>query len=258
MQIGAIVGSMDVAEVALGTFALFFVGLVRYIQRESNREGFPLRDQNNEPMRSVGLNGIPPVKHYILPHGHHAQAPRPPRHQPVGGVAIGAFPGAPIEPTGNKLTSGLGPSAYAQRADHPDRQFFDGAPRIVPLRADPAFSIAEESDDPRGWTVVGADNVVAGKVVEAWVDRSEGITRYLEVALVPGLGGKRVLVPTVMLVLHDRTETVEVASILGAQFADVPVTKSPDQVTLLEEDKITAYFAGGTLYATPARAEPLV
>ena len=29
-------------------------------------------------------------------------------------------------------------------------------------------------------------------------------------------------------------------------------------MTKLEEDKIMAYFAGGNLYATPARAEPLL
>ena len=47
-----------------------------------------------------------------------------------------------------------------------------------------------------------------------------------------------------------------VKSILASQFADVPGIKNPDQITLLEEDKICAYYGGGTLYATPARAEP--
>ena len=44
----------------------------------------------------------------------------------------------------------------------------------------------------------------------------------------------------------------------AAQFADVPAIKNPDQVTRLEEDKITGYFAGGLLYATPARLEPVL
>ena len=43
-----------------------------------------------------------------------------------------------------------------------------------------------------------------------------------------------------------------------AQFADVPATRNTDKVTLLEEDKITAYYGGGTLYATPDRVEPLL
>ena len=45
---------------------------------------------------------------------------------------------------------------------------------------------------------------------------------------------------------------------LADQFADVPTLKSPDQVTKLEEDKITAYFAGGHLYADARRLEPLL
>ena len=31
-----------------------------------------------------------------------------------------------------------------------------------------------------------------------------------------------------------------------------------DRVTLLEEEKIAAYYGAGTLYATPARQEPLL
>jgi photosynthetic reaction center H subunit len=49
-----------------------------------------------------------------------------------------------------------------------------------------------------------------------------------------------------------------VESILGAQFATVPGTKSTSQITALEEDQITAYYGGGTLFATAARQEPLI
>jgi photosynthetic reaction center H subunit len=49
---------------------------------------------------------------------------------------------------------------------------------------------------------------------------------------------------------------VKVKSLLGAQFADAPGLSNPDQVTLAEEDRITAYFAGGTLYAEPSRLGP--
>ena len=47
-------------------------------------------------------------------------------------------------------------------------------------------------------------------------------------------------------------------AILGSQFAAVPGTRQADIVTLLEEDKIMGYFGGGTLYAEPSRAEPLL
>jgi len=51
---------------------------------------------------------------------------------------------------------------------------------------------------------------------------------------------------------------VRVRSILGSQFSTVPSIANPDQVTRLEEDQIMAYYAGGTLYATAARAEPIL
>ena len=42
------------------------------------------------------------------------------------------------------------------------------------------------------------------------------------------------------------------------QFADVPGLRNADQITMLEEEKISAYYGAGTLYATPERQEPLV
>jgi photosynthetic reaction center H subunit len=38
----------------------------------------------------------------------------------------------------------------------------------------------------------------------------------------------------------------------------VPALSHPDQVTKLEEDKISAYYGGGTLYADAKRSEPLI
>ena len=71
-------------------------------------------------------------------------------------------------------------------------------------------------------------------------------------------GTRRVLLPVNFTKTNRGRGQVNVNSILGAQFADVPALKSPDQVTLREEDRITAYYAGGTLYAEPSRLGPLV
>ena len=38
----------------------------------------------------------------------------------------------------------------------------------------------------------------------------------------------------------------------------LPQTAAPEQITLLEEEKICAYYGAGTLYATPQRSEPLI
>ena len=47
-------------------------------------------------------------------------------------------------------------------------------------------------------------------------------------------------------------------SLYEEHFAGVPKTKSPTQVTLLEEDQISAYYGGGKLYADSARLEPQI
>jgi photosynthetic reaction center H subunit len=51
---------------------------------------------------------------------------------------------------------------------------------------------------------------------------------------------------------------VRVRSILAHHFASVPGTKNAESVTMLEEERIMAYYGAGTLYALPSRAEPLL
>jgi photosynthetic reaction center H subunit len=90
------------------------------------------------------------------------------------------------------------------------------------------------------------------------VDRSEAIVRFLE-AEVEGAGGKRrVLVPINFTLIDKRRGEVNVDALHGRHFAEVPGLRNPEQVTLLEEEKIMGYFGGGTLYADPSRQEPLL
>ena len=166
-----------------------------------------------------------------------------------------AYPGAPLEPTGNPMLSGMGPAAYAERADRPDLTAH-GLARIVPLRADAAFSLNPRDPDPRGMRVVGMDGAVAGTIVDVWIDRAEPQPRYYEVAL--GGGTDTVLLPATMARVKARLGELRVKSILGSQFADVPRTAHPERITLLEEDRIQAYYSGGYMYATAARSRPLV
>jgi photosynthetic reaction center H subunit len=91
-------------------------------------------------------------------------------------------------------------------------------------------------------------------VVELWVDRMEMLFRYAEVQLADS--DKRVLLP--MTFARIKKDGSHVQAILAHQFVNVPQTKSPDQITMLEEEKITAYYGAGTLYATPERQEPLI
>ena len=175
--------------------------------------------------------------------------------------ASASHPGAPLDATleamrdaDARLSAGLGPGAWADRADVPDRTI-DGHPKVVPLRAAPNFFVEPRDPDPRGMTVVGADGASAGVVQDVWVDRSEPQARYLELAVT---GGGTVLVPINCCRIDARRGAVRVKAIHARHFAGVPRTRLPDQVTLLEEDRIMAYFAAGYLYASPERFGPFL
>lgn len=256
MHIGSLGGNFDVAEMVLATFVLFFVGLVVYLQRESNREGFPFVTDEGKPVTGGSLCGIPKPKVFRLASGDEVLSPRFEPQEILPAHDGSTASGGAMLPVGNKLLSGLGAAAYRRRADVPDSIFFDGTARIVPLRADERYSIALEGPDPRGYAVAGADGVVAGRVVEIWIDRSETVARYLEIALTPAFGGRTVLAPMTMVDVQDGLVVVE--SIIAAQFGYVPGIKSPNEISALEEDQITAYYAAGTLFATPARSEPFL
>jgi photosynthetic reaction center H subunit len=152
------------------------------------------------------------------------------------------------------MLDAVGPASYAERADHPDMTI-NGQPLIVPLRVAAGFTVSSKDPDPRGMEVIGADRELGGTVHDIWVDRAEPQIRYLEVATP---GGRHVLLPIPFAKINGRKRSISVKSILGAQFETVPSIANPDQVTLLEEDQITAYYASGNLYATPARAEPFL
>jgi photosynthetic reaction center H subunit len=182
-------------------------------------------------------------------------APRAERDErPIMAQPASGHIGAPLVPTGNPMLDAVGPASYAERAMHPDRTV-DGLPLIVPLRAAHGFSVARSDPDPRGMDVFGADRVRGGTVRDIWIDRAEPQIRYLEVE---AIGGRRVLLPMPFVKIDTRRARINVKSILGAQFATVPALSHPDQVTLREEDQITAYYASGNLYALPARAEPFI
>lgn len=175
----------------------------------------------------------------------------------TGRDTLGTYqPGAPITPSGDPMTSGLGPSAWAERADEPDITYH-GEAKIVPMRVAQNFYVEPRDPDPRGMVVVGLDGGVGGTVVDLWVDRAEPQVRYLEVDLADE-PGRTVLVPITVCKVKGRDGVVQTKSIKGEHFRLVPGIRNADQVTLLEEDKIMAFYAGGYLYATPERARPLV
>ncbi len=252
MKLGQITSYIDVAQVTLYLFWAFFAGLLFYLRREDRREGYPLFSEPSNTLKDQGFLFIPPPKVFKLPHGGTVSAPSGSYDtRPIKGEKIAVWPGAPIEPKGDPMLASVGPGSYAERANTPDLTV-EGHAKIVPLRVASNFSCEARDGNPIGYTVTGANGGVAGTVTDVWVDRSETIIRYLEA----NIGNNRkALIPITFARIDKRRKQVQIYALLSSQFGGIPALANPDQVTLLEEDKICAYFGGGMLYATPQRTE---
>lgn len=259
MQTGAFTGYVDVAQVVLYAFWVFFGGLIYYLRQEDKREGYPLlRDPSDRVFGAAeGFPRVPPPKTYTLPGGRTVQAPSSvPEARDIRLQPASVWPGSPFVPTGDPMRDGVGPASYAMRHQEPDLTWA-GENKVVPLRVATDFWVEERDPDPRGMDVVGADGVVAGRVSDLWIDRAEPQIRYLEVRL-NEQQGRNVLLPINFASISGARRQVNVSAILASQFVNVPGLVKPDQITAREEDRITGYYGGGKLYATPDRAEPLL
>lgn len=256
-----IVGSLDFATLLFTLFNIFFVGLVLYLFKEGRREGFPLEADETGKLEDIGPTFMPDPKTYLLPDGREIKAPNYVRDPSVDGKLerLAPWAGAPSKPVGDPMAVQMGPGAYTLREDVPDMTH-ERLTKIVPMSTLEDFSVAKQDVDPRGLDVVGADDVVAGKISDIWVDRAEALVRYYEVELnaPEGEEGRKVLLPYAFANVKGNQGKVLVPSILAEQFAGVPAHASPIQVTKLEEDKISGYYGGGLLYATPDRKEPWI
>lgn len=288
-------GNFDIALVSLYVFWIFFAGLIFYLRREDRREGYPLVSEIDGKPIDSGIIYTPNQKVFRMPHGlEDVNAGR------IDDYDIKAEPtepwsGAPLEPTGDPLVDGVGPAAYAFRADRPDVNDH-GKPKIVPMRIAKEFGIYKKDPDPRGMDVISGDNQKVGTVTDAWIDSGEAMIRYLEIEIPvtetvtipapnvapPAEGTEQsappqpapepspepqtqtvtkqvsILAPMTLAVIKRKQKQVKIKTLYAKHFENVPKLKNPDQVTLLEEDKITAYYGGGQLYADPKRAEPIL
>ncbi len=257
METGAITGYIDVAQLVLYLFWAFFAALIFYLRTEDKREGYPLEGDRPGESAGVGFPPLPQPKVFQLGHGGTYSAPSPPeeRPRPIAAEPTAPWPGAPLEPTGDPMLDGVGPASWAERVDEPEKTVH-GTPRIIPMRLADGFSVAEGDPDPRGMTVFGADGEPGGRVADLWVDLAEPQVRYLEIEVGDEAGSRRVLLPIALATVQ--ASRIRVSAILGKQFARVPAIASESQVSQLEEDRICAYYAGGFLYADPARQESLL
>jgi len=250
--VGNITGYVDIAQILLYVFWIFFAGLIWYLVAEGHREGYPLETSSGG--RAVGQGfPIPSPKTYLLESGKSITVPDLTRKEPVyNAVATGHGSGSSIEPKGDAMTAAVGPGAYTMREDVPEMTTH-GVPLIQPLRIASDYSVAKQDVDPRGLPVMAGDGKQGGTVKDIWIDSAEMMFRYLEVEID---GGRTVLLPITFS--RIRRNQVEVHAVYARHFAAVPALRNPDQVTKLEEEKISAYYGGGTLYADAKRGEPLL
>ena len=259
METGAITEYIDVTQILLYAFWIFFAYLIFHLIQEGKREGYPLVNEAMEPSSRAVIGGdafMPEPKTFLLDDGSSVVVPSASRADtlPLKAQEMAKTTGFPIEPVGDPLVAGVGPGSSAERKNTPDKTY-DGRPKIVPMRVAEGFAVDENDPDPRGMSVVGADGVAGGTVTDLWIDTPEHLIRYLEVDVG---NGKRALFPFALAVVNGDAREIAVQSLMGHQFSNAPGVVDPEQVTRLEEEKIFGYFGAGTLYASPNRTEPIL
>jgi len=249
-------GNFDLASLAIWLFWLFLAVLIFYLQRENMREGYPLENDEGEDSANQGPFPLPSAKTFKLPHGR-GEITVPDGAREDRDLALSRTNNAngyPMEPTGNPMVDGVGPASWAPRRDVPELDG-QGHPKIIPMAAAENFHVSA-GRDPRGMRVISGDNKTVGKISDMWIDEAEQMVRYLEVELDASSGEGKRLIP--MAMSRISANGVAVRSIFGEHFNGVPKHASDTQVTMLEEEKISGYYAGGTMYASEARMGPLI
>jgi photosynthetic reaction center H subunit len=241
-------GSFDLASLSIWLFWGFFALLVYYLQTENMREGYPLELEDGTVAPNQGPFPVPAPKTFLLPHGRGSvtvpNGAREAREVALGRTAVSeGFPHAPL---GDPMKDGVGPASWAPRRDIPELDGH-GHNKIVPMASASAFAVSA-GRDPRGLPVQAGDLEVVGTISDMWVDAPEQLVRYLEITL---NSGSKKLVPVPMVKIQ--ADRVRINSLSSDLFEGVPATKSQTEVTLLEEEKISAYYAGGTMYAASKR-----
>ncbi len=254
---GTFFGEFDLASLTLWLFWAFFAVLIFYIQRENMREGYPMEDDEGNPAANQGPFPVPSDKTFKLPHGRGevtVPSGQNPERSDIALRKAGPGNGYPLEPTGDPMLDGVGPASWAPRRDAPELDGH-GHPKIIPMSANDAFRFAA-GRDPRGLPVQAGDGEIVGRISDMWIDEPEQLVRYLEIELDAKWGKGSRLVP--MTFARIGSDRVKIKSIFGKHFATVPTIASPRQVTMLEEEKISGYYGGGTLYADASRQEPQI
>ena len=94
---GAIFNNIDVAQVVLYMFFIFFAGLVMYLRREDKREGYPLESERSGQVIVQGFPELPAPKTYKLAGGGTKLLPSGETDtRDIKAVPSEPWPGAPL------------------------------------------------------------------------------------------------------------------------------------------------------------------
>jgi photosynthetic reaction center H subunit len=243
-------GNADLASLAIWGFWIFFAGLIFYLQTENMREGYPLEMEDGSQSPNQGPFPVPKPKTFETDDGRSVTVPSVEneaahRREGLALEKMAASEGFPQVPTGDPMADGVGPASWTPREDKPELDAH-GKPKITPMAGHEAFFISA-GRDPRGMPILSKDDQVVGHCTDMWIDEGEQEVRYLEYELEPEHGSGKRLVP--MQLVRVQPRWIMVASLHSSRFNGVPQTRTPGQITKLEEEKICAWYAGGTLYS---------
>ena len=259
-ELPQITSQFDIPTIASWLFILFFVGLVFWLQRESKREGYPLRAS---PFTDELMEGFPPPpedrRTYVLNEGGTTQSPHYYEPGPTSAEPMERFmDGTAFAPVGNPLLAAIGPGAWVQKKNEPaltER----GHLLLQPLAELPEWSIAKADADPRGMAVFDWRWNPVGQVTEVWIDTGIKIVRFLEVELSAEPNVRR-LVPIYHTHILEHSRKIRVTALWAHQFAGIPMPAEHSVITGPEEERLNAYFAAGEFYrdsplTAPAKGE---
>lgn len=259
MPTGAFTEQLDLPLLLVIAFFFFFLGLVYYIRQEDKREGYPLvSDRTVGTGNRVSIVGFPPLpkpKKFILQDGTVTYAPHPDQERELNVKDAYAVPGSPLMPLGDPLLDGVGPASYALKQDKPLRTM-DGALTLGPLRNHPDYHLEGSGPDLFGMPVYAADGEPVGTVKDLWVNEIEYFIRYVEIDMTAGTGTGTMLAPFAFA--DTRHKRMKFGMLSREQFLNVPRIAGKEQITAREEDRLNAYFAGGTLYSKNGAQAPFL
>jgi photosynthetic reaction center H subunit len=145
--------------------------------------------------------------------------------------------------------------ARGRRVDDDGRSI----PRVAALSTLKEFEVADDTPDPRGWTVIDAVKAEVGKVHDLIVDTVALRTRYLDVELDKDAtrldDDRHVLIPVGLARLDDDHDRVVLSSIRAAQLVDVPPF-THRTVDREYESSLLPYFNAEALGTTTAAESP--